>query len=36
MIKCDKCEHLLTVLKIHRNKAFCGNCKAWIAWTQAA
>lgn len=32
MLKCDKCEAVLTMLKVHKNRAFCENCKAWIAW----
>ncbi len=33
MLKCDKCDVLLTVLRVHKNRVFCENCKAWIAWT---
>lgn len=32
MLKCDKCGSLLTLLRVHKNRAFCDNCKAWLSW----
>lgn len=33
MMACDKCDATLTVVRVHKNRAFCDNCKAWICWT---
>lgn len=32
MMKCDKCNKLLTMLRVHKKRAFCDYCKAWISW----
>lgn len=32
MMKCDKCDVVLTMVRVHKNKAYCDNCKAWLAW----
>ncbi len=32
MLRCDKCSRLLVVIRAHRNKFYCDNCKAWLGW----
>lgn len=32
MLNCDRCGKLLALLKVHKKRAFCDHCKAWIAW----
>lgn len=32
MLKCDKCNSLLVLLRVYKNRAFCDKCKAWIGW----
>ncbi len=32
MMKCDRCDGLLTMVRVHKNRTFCDNCKAWLSW----
>ena len=36
MLQCDKCGKLLALIRVHKNKAYCDNCKAWIGWATKA
>ncbi|MBI2145647.1 hypothetical protein HYU18_05005 [Candidatus Woesearchaeota archaeon] len=36
MLKCDRCGKLLALIKVHKNKFYCDNCKAWLGYASQA